>query len=370
MGKKVFSRVAYKKSVLSFAPEDGSVTKMAEQEAKETGKLNPLVDPAEYGVIRPSRPRFVQQEDGTWLLTVGTPAPIETRVDTTGSMGNNVDIALRVLPDAYELCSGVLPGYDLQLATGIFGDVQDNFVLCRPQFEAHAEKIVEQLTFMVPEHGGGDPDEDPHYGLFGGAYLTDFYINRIGLKGYDFTVSDARARDKLNENELIRIFGEQVFEKVKENGHQLDSNDLPSTEEVVQDLLKRSHAFFLQVGDSSSTNSFWVSIFGQDRVVLLPSTEFLPHVQAAIIGLTEGTLELGTVQEFLEKNNVKTEIAERIVKSVANIPIGEQVALPNFPKRPQKGDIFAEKTSLWPMDKSEIDSDLVKGSEEDSPGWI
>jgi len=185
MGKETFSRTAYVRSFKKHASEPGHATADAERQAKITGKLNPLVDPSTYGVIRRSLLRFEQREDGLLVVAVGTPIPIETRVDTTGSMGHNVEVALEVLPNMYEFCQDVLPGYDLQIATGIFGDVCDNFVLCRPQFEMVADKIVQQLTLMVPEHGGGDSPEDPHYGLFGAAYLTDAYINRIGLKGYD-----------------------------------------------------------------------------------------------------------------------------------------------------------------------------------------
>ncbi|MFA4846487.1 MAG: hypothetical protein WC654_08115, partial [Patescibacteria group bacterium] len=261
MGKYTFSREAYRSATLGFAPDKEPVTRRAEQESMRTGELNPLVDPKGFGVIRRSLPRLEKQNDGLWRLTVGTPVPIETRVDTTGSMGGNVDVAFRVLPRMYELCCEVLPGYDLQIATGIFGDVCDRFVLCRPQFEMTAEKIVEQLTLMVPERLGGDTPEDPQYGLFGAAYLTAAHINRLGLMGYDFTVSDAPGRDRLDERQLKRIFGDDVFEKVTENGHRITARDLPSTKEVVQDLLGRAHSFLVTGGKKQKATRN--SVFGQ-----------------------------------------------------------------------------------------------------------
>lgn len=356
MGRRTFSREAFAKSAAPILESGESVTARSEKQAHATGKLNPLVDPQGYGVIRRSLPRLEQRPDKLWELTVGTPMPMETRIDTTGSMGGNVEIAFRVLPHSFEFCGSVLPGYDLQIATGIFGDVQDRFVLCRPQFEMEADKIVNQLTLMVPEKAGGDFSEDPHYGLFGAAYLTDTYIQKIGLKGYDFTASDAPAHDQFDECQFVRIFGEEVFDKVTENGHQINIKDLPTIKEVVQDLLKRAHAFFLQVGDASETTSFWKKMFGHNRTIVLPSTELMPQVQATIIGLTEGTLDLQQVPEFLQKANVSKSDATRIVRSVANIPIGAQAALPNFSKRPQKGDLFREKGDLWPIDPSEIES--------------
>lgn len=355
MGSKKMSRDTYEAAVKAFVPKEGPATRKAEQIAHETGKLNPLVDPAGFGVICRSLPRFPIEKpaNGLWELLVGTPMPDETRLDTTGSMGGNVDIAIQVLPDAYELEAMVLPGYDLQMLTGIFGDVSDRFVLCRSQFEMTAEKIVEQLTLMVPERAGGDWPEDPHYGIFGAAYLTDAYINKIGLKGYDFTVTDAPARDLLDERQLRRIYGDEVFEKVAENGHLINANDLPTTADIVQDLLKRAHAFVLIVGDSYSAIEFWTRMYGKDRVVILPKMEFLPQVKATIIGLTESTLQLGQVEDFLQKNNIGENDAKRIARSVANIPIGAQAVLPNFGKRPQKGALFEKKTDIWPIDQEE-----------------
>ncbi len=373
MGKNTFSRDTHEAAEREFVPSEGPATARAEQVAHETGKLNPLVDPAGYGVIRRSLPRFENQANGLWLLTVGTPMSIETRVDTTGSMGGNVDVVLRVLRRIYELCSSVLPGYDIQIATGIFGDVQDRFVLCRPQFEMEVRKIVEQLTLMVPDFEGVDAPQDLHYGLFGAAYLTDRYINRIGLKGYDFTVSDAPARDWLDVGQLQRIYGEEVFVKMVENGHQIKSRALPTTVDVVQDLLKTAHAFFLQVRDDPETTTFWTRVFGRERVVILPSTKLLPQVQAVIIGLTEGTLELQDVNALLTKNKVSDADAKRIVRSVAGIPIGAQAALPNFDKRPQKGDLFREKTDLWPVDPSEVGDSLSEAPDTHSnegPNWL
>ena len=368
MAKEVLTRTAYVKAAKLFVPKEGPATARAEQRAHATGKLNPLVDPAGYGVIRRSLLRMEKRkEDNLWELAVGTSMPIESRVDTTGSMGGSVDIALRVLPNAFELFGDILPGYDLHIATGIFGDVQDKFVLCRPQFEMVADKIVEQLTLMVPEKNGGDEEEDPHYGLFGAAYLTAAYINRIGLKRYDFTISDAPARHRFDERQLRRIFGEEVFEKVIENGHKIKANNLPDTREATQDLLKFAHAFFLQVGEERHVTQFWVEIFGRDRVVLLPSTELLPQVQATIIGLTEGTLDLKTVPEFLRKANIERKVAEEITRSVANIPIGAQAALANFSKRPMKGDLFEEKTDLWPVDVAKPKKSKKKKG---GPGWL
>lgn len=378
MGKLVITRDTYEAAVKKHVPTEGPVTGKAEQKAHETGELHPLVSPDGFGLIRRSLNRF-EKWNGLWRLTVGTALPMEVTLDTTASMRKNVDVALRRLPDTYGLCSGILPeGYDLQIAIGIFGDVVDRFVLCRPQFEMEASKIVEQLTLMVPERAGGDIPEDPQYGLFGAAYLSNCYINGIGLKGYHFVITDAPGRSRLDEKELVRIFGDEVFEKVSENGHQINRQDLPTTTEVVQDLLERAHAFVLQVDDYLETTEFWSKIYGANRVVKVVNTEYLPQVQAAIIGLTEGTLNLQQVKQFLMDNGVHDEDAEKISRSLVNIPIRAQADLPNFDKRPWKGDLFRNKTDVWPIDQkeiteiesSEINSESEDGDSEGGPNWF
>lgn len=352
MGRDVFSKVDYQQTTSRFVPSSGSATSRGEEEVRNTGKLNPLVDPSENGVIRRSLPRFRQVPSGAYQLTVGTPMPIETRLDTTGSMGRNVEIALKVLPNTYELCSKMLPGYDLQIATGIFGDCEDDFVLCRPQFEMSASKIVNQLTLMYPEgRGGGNGGEDPHYGLFAGAYLTSAYINKICLRGYDFTISDEPARYQLSEKQLRRIFGAEVFKITAENGFDIDPKNLPSTEEVVADLLKRAHAFFIEIntGRRYNTHGFWTEIFGPERVITIQHIDYLPHIQAVTIGLTEGTLALGETVDFLMDNKISRGHAEDIAESVMNIPIGAQLALRKDIIIPQKGDLFRTKTDVFPF---------------------
>ena len=370
MGDRRLTQASYAASVRTYVPTRGPATRAAEERARDTGKLDPLVDPAEYGVIRRSLVRFDPRPDDLWTVTVGLPVPIETRLDTTGSMGHFVDVALEVLPNTYDLTSAMLPECDLQIATGIFGDCIDRFVLCRPQFEMEAEKIVRQLSLMAPQRGGGgNGGEDPHYGIFGGAYLTNAYINRIGLKGYDFTVTDEPARAYLSADQLMRIYGEHVFEKVAENGFEINRQNLPTTREVVDDLLKRTHGFVLSVGDRYNSNRFWMEHYGEERVILLPDIRYLAHAQAVIVGLTEGTLSLEEVEEFMRKHGVEQSAARALMRSVVNIPLGAQAALPNFGKGPKAGDVFREKTDLWPMDPSEVPILHGADDEPDGPIW-
>lgn len=358
MGRDTFSKNDYKVAVKKLLPDSGPVTSRGRDEVRSTGKLNSLVDPAGYDVIRRSLPRMRRRLTGDFELSVGVPIPIEIRLDTTGSMGNNVEKAMKDLPKTFGLCSNFLTEFDTQMAIGIFGDCVDDFVLCRPQFEMVAEKLVHQLTLMVPEGlGGGNGGEDPQYGLFGAAYLTAAYIDRIGLKGYDFTISDEPARSTLSKRQLERIFGNEVIEKVSSNGFEFNDNML-KTETVFKSLLDRAHAFFLLVDgyERHAAHNFWLDLYGHDRVVVLQHIETLPYVQAVIVGLTEGVLNLIDTQDFLLENGIDRLIADEIVRSVSNIPIGAQAELRSKMEKqlPQKGDVFKEKTDAWPMNKDEI----------------
>jgi len=352
--KEVFSRTGYEGAKTTRGVKtDSGVTKAAEQQAKTTGKLRTSIDPSQgpLGPIRLSLIRF-ESEEGRWVVGVGCPMDVESICDTTGSMGNNVDVAMRVLPDTYELLAKVLPGYDVQLALGIFGDVQDKFILNRMQFEMTADKLVGALADMVPERDGHDATEDPQYGLFGAAYLTQTYTNRIGLKGYHFAISDASARGWLSAENIERVFGEEVWERLAENGQQISRDRLPSTQDVVRDLLKRAHAFFLMVGNNTGTYADWKDLYGAERIVRLPDTKYLPQIQAAIVGLTEGTLNLQDVQDFLIDAGMSKSSTQEVLRDLVNIPIGAQAVLRDqLPHDvPKAGDVFANKTDLWPTE--------------------
>lgn len=353
MGNDSLSREAFV-HVERTARDEGGATRAAERQHQSGGGLNPLVDPKTKNGLRRSLPRLAQVANG-WRLNVGLPMPVKTRFDGTNSMQDNVDIALRVLPDLYDMLTGgqlpALGRYDVQIANAVFNDRKENPVITRSEFEM-AIKIAEQLRMLVPVRFGEDDPEDPHYDIFADAFLThDALSRRWGLLGYDFTVSDAPARDRLELSLVTGIFGDEVFDRIAENGHQIDRHNLPTTEEIVQNhLLKRAHAFFLQVRRDPETSEFWRKVYGRDRVVVLPSTELLPQVQSAIIGLTEGVIDLQSLSGYLTENcGLDDADARDVMRAVSGIPVGKQTLLPNFRDIPKAGDIFRSKEDSWPI---------------------
>ena len=370
MGYGTFTRVAYTK-VHNDATDGGkkSATSKAEERQRRGDGLDPLVDPKGLahlglGPIRQSKPRFEQQADGLWKLTVGIPMLEETLLDTTGSMGDNVEIAFRVLPDSYDLLtsgvSAVLKRYDVQIINACFGDIhdQDTPILCRSQAEMDV-KIAQQLAMLVPSKNGcGNGKEDPQFGIFAAAYLTAARINKYGLKRYHFTVSDEPVFETIDLDWLKQIFGDDVVKKASENGHEMGTRNLPDTAQAVKDLQMEAHSFFLQVDNRNDVTRQWGKLYGREHLVSLPEgTKFLHYVKACIIGLTEGVLDLESAQVFLREHKLSEKDARGIVRAVAHIPLGVQKTFANYDRLPKAGDLFKEKTDLWPVDPGEVKSD-------------
>ena len=352
MGEHKGSREIFRVVADEVRERGGSTTSVGEQRVRAGEGLNPLVDPKGFGVIRRSITRMDKVGD-CFVSKCGLAMLVESCFDTTASMGGNVDLAFRSLPDLYELLEdqefGVLRRYDPQLIMGNFNDQLEYPVLCRSQAEMGV-KIAEELTMLVPIRNGGDDPEDPEYGILSGAYLTASHARAFGLKSYYFTITDAPGRGRLDPTVLTGIFGDEVYERIRENGFQIDPRSLPDTAGLVAELLKTSHAFLLQVGDRSNTTDFWTEAFGTERIVILPRTELLAQVQAAIIGLTEGTLDLQNLQEWLIKHaGANATDARSIQRAVAGIPIGAQMAMPNFNRVFSKGAKFAKKGDVFPI---------------------
>ena len=279
---------------------------------------------------------------------------------------------MKVLPDLYE---AVLPGYDPQLCLGIFGDCVDDFAMCRPQFEMEAPKIVNYLKEMAPQRSGGDIPEDPQYAMFARAYLTDAYTNRIGLKGYHFIVTDATCHRHLKRENIKRIFGEEVFDNELK-----DMTKIPTMKQMISDLKNKTHQFILVVKAPSAAED-WRKLCGEKSVIEIDSTRRLPAVISAIIGLTEGTMDITSFEQM--RSNYTDPLAAQLTKSIYfppakfrdegprlvfdhallrqlfNIDIGAQAnlrhALPH--PVPKAGDIFRNKGDLWPIQPGEEDAE-------------
>lgn len=371
--KKEYSREGYD-HVHSKVKDAGDTSYAGKEKLNTTGKLDPLVDPSAHGVIRRSITRFVEKA-GRFILGNGVAMLVETLGDTTASMSTNVDLMFAGLPKLYELFATgthpVLGKYDPQILNATFGDCGDDTpYLQRSQAEMTSEKIATQLTLLVPSADGrGNGGEDPQFGLFAAAYLTNAAVNKYGLKYYHFLTSDEPAHGYLDIQSLKQVFGDEVLAKVKENTEKnFNAHNLPEMEEIVSTLKKQAHAFAIILPHHLyNTREYWRELYGVGHVVEVETTEYLPYVQATLIGLTEGVFGLNDVPEYLKSVGLNQTEARKIQRAVANIPVGAQTQFENFAKLPAKGSVFAKKDDLWPMkDSGKVD----KNSEKKKDTWL
>ncbi|MDP3899931.1 MAG: hypothetical protein Q8Q23_02510 [bacterium] len=337
-------------STHSEVKREGSATYKGEQRAKQGKGLDSLVDPKTHDGYRESNNLLVPKGN-KFLLKENIAMPVMTGLDTTGSMGDNVNIAFSVLPDLLKLLvldeRAVLRNrYHTQICTSVIQDIADNFPFQISEFEPDNE-VEKQMQLLVPESQGGDNTEDYQISLYAAAFRVKTSIVKYSLKGYYFIVGDEIGREQLTVSDARKIFGDV----------DMPQSDIP-VRTLGKTVLSKWHAFFLQVGGSGYITDYWAKIFGKERTVLLPHTEDLAQVQAVIIGLTEGIFDLQNAADFLcEVASTKKEKARQIVRAVSNIPLRAQADLPNFKKLPRAGSLFASREDVWPIDHNAGDDE-------------
>ena len=366
-----------------------NATHNAEVEYRLNRTLDINVDPKgpeHLGPVRLSLNRFGRKRvNGLLEMAYGPALAKQTDFDGTASTGEYTDIAAKVLEQSYNLDIEVLGDrYDLQIAHGVFNDVEDTYssepppVYTRTQFEM-ADKIIEELTKLVPGYNGcGNMKEDSEIAIFGAAYLTRTAIYELyGLKWDYFIVSDEPIPKSIPIKWIKEVYGDDVLERVKENGYDFTSGILPSTATAVKDLQKKAHAFFLQITGKhdrqydENTYDVWSELFGKDHVIRLPDgTTYLHFVEAVIMGLTEGVFDLVSAEQFLLDHKVPGHDAQRIVRAVAHIPIGAQTLCENFSKLPKAGDLFAEKTDAWPVTDAQQTRQKLELEPKEKINWL
>lgn len=328
---------AYETKSREVVKSGRSVTHEAEIRSQSGLGLDISVDPKNHGATRESVDVLTKQPDGSYLLTHGIAIPFQTSGDLTGSMGHNVDEFFRMLPRIQKLLVGsgsLLGRYDVHFSTGGIQDEGDSNPFMITEFER--DNLIEnQMSKVVPERKGGDPTEEYQLALFYAGERIKSTIWRYGLKGYFFIVGDEIGRDTLKPKLAKRVFG-------------LDVQEI-SVEDLAKQVLDKWHVFYLQIGTIGWTTKYWSNLLGSERVVNLPTIEMMAEIQACIVGLTEGVLELQNLEEYLiTKAGVSKHAARLIVDVVSGIPTRAQCDLPNFNNIPLAGTSVANPEDLYP----------------------
>lgn len=212
--------------------------------------------------------------------------PLIVGIDVTGSMGMIADVLAR--KGLGTLFEGVLARKPISNPHVMFmaiGDANcDNAPLQVSQFEAD-NRIVEQLTQIYIEHGGGGNNFEsynlPWY--FAANHTVHDSMEKRGKRGYLFTVGDEEAPHPLTKDQIKHFIGDDVEREM-------------STPELLA-LVQRTYDVFHVVIEEGShfrypanaekVMSTWTQLLGQ-RVIRLADHTKLSETIVSAIEVAEG----------------------------------------------------------------------------------
>jgi hypothetical protein len=223
-------------------------------------------------------------------------------LDVTGSMGMLADtIARQGLGVLFNRLYDERPVTDPHVMFMGVGDAHcDQAPLQVSQFEAD-NRIVEQLTQLYIEHGGGGNDSEsyqfPWY--FAAEHTSIDCFEKRGKKGYLFTVGDESTPDDLRASQIRRFVGDWV------------EGDL-SPSELYRMASRKYHVFHIIIEEGNfarrhlgRVRKAWQALMGQHAVCLSDHTRLADAI-VSLIEMTESssrpstTGRSTTVPAFLE----------------------------------------------------------------------
>lgn len=210
--------------------------------------------------------------------------PLIVALDVTGSMGMISDVIARTgLGTLFTTILDRKPISDPHLMFMGIGDANcDSAPLQVSQFEADA-RIIEQLTKIYLEHGGGGNNfESYNLAWYFAAYHTvhDSFEKRA-KRGYLFTVGDEEAPQPLTKDQIKRFIG--------------DDNEISFSETVMLEDAQRVYDVFhivIEEGDHAKRYKnevvrSWQELLGQ-RVICLSDHTKLAETIVSAIEVAEG----------------------------------------------------------------------------------
>lgn len=226
--------------------------------------------------------------------------PIIVGLDVTGSMGMIADtLAREGLGVLFTEILDRKPVTDPHIMFMAIGDANcDQFPLQVSQFEADA-RIIEQLTKMYLEHGGGgnmfESYNLPWY--FAAQHTSIDSFEKRKKKGYLFTVGDEQAPGPLTIAQIKEFIGDDI------------TQDLPS-KDILRMAQKMYHVFHVIVEEGSHARTYpkqvldsWTEILGQ-HVLKLSDHMKLSEVIVSAIQVVEGADKAAVVDSWSGSTSV------------------------------------------------------------------
>lgn len=210
--------------------------------------------------------------------------PVIVALDVTGSMGMLADVIARQgLGTLFTSILDRKPISDPHVMFMAVGDANyDNAPLQVSQFEADT-RIIEQLTQIYLEHGGGGNDSEsynfPWY--FAGFHTVHDSMGKRGKRGYLFTVGDECVPQALTRAQIKRFTGADLEAEL-------------SPKEMLEIAQRSYNVFHIIIEEGSFARSrpsmvkdSWAKMLGQ-RVICLKDHTKLAETIVSAIEVAEG----------------------------------------------------------------------------------
>jgi hypothetical protein len=241
---------------------------------------------------------------------------ISVLFDVTGSMQSVPRVLQANLPRLMNLL--IRKGYlaHPQIMVGAIGDATcDSVPLQIGQFESGIE-IEEDLAKLYLEGGGGGHiTESYELAMYFMAWHTaiDCYENR-GKRGYLFIIGDEAPYAYVKKKEVQAIIGDKL------------QADIPIAE-VIAALKKRYDVYYIipkmtHHWGNKDVYKQWTKLLGQN-VLKLEEPSGICELIASVIGVTEGKMNLATVEENLLDEGAPTAVVEAVADAL--IPVAEDM---------------------------------------------
>lgn len=231
-------------------------------------------------------------------------------LDVTGSMGKIPDIIVREKLDKIMstlINHGVNDAAVMFMATGDHntGYSSDAYPFQVGQFESGTEELIECLTSVYLEGGGGGNSVESYClaHFFAGKHTSIDCYEKRGKKGFLFTIGDEGNHKILSAADQIKIFGYEMAEDI--------------TDKQMLEMAQRLyHVFHIHCNETSYRDSptvinYWKDLLGE-RLIIMDDYNTVAEIIASTVAVMNGAdINIVTSSfDLLTANTVKTALAK------------------------------------------------------------